>query len=147
MSLRRPSRRSVLTMLTAAGAASAGGAYLWTIGPDALIGKILSRRLPGVRTDAASIAALSGDVQALLFKTLFRKVALEGGALVASIIGIDALANFKLTTTEFSRLERIVITFFILGSNYLDVRSSKSKLVTYYGAPGTCPNPFAQYDS
>jgi hypothetical protein len=133
-------------MLTAAGVASAGGAYLWTIGPDALIGKILGRQLPGVQIDPASIAALSRDVQAALFKTLARRLALEGGALAGSVFGIDALAQFKLTTTEFSRLERVVISFFILGSNFLDVKDAKSDLVTYYGMPGACSNRFAQYD-
>jgi hypothetical protein len=143
----RLSRRAIVAMLTAAGAVAATGAYLWPIGPDTLIGKILNRRLPGVRTDAVSIAALSRDVQAALFKTPFRRLALDGGAFAASIVGIDAIAEFRPIATEFYRLERIVLTFFILGSNFLEVRDPKSNLVTYYAAPGTCPNPFAKYDT
>jgi hypothetical protein len=146
MAALRPSRRAILVMLTATSAASAGGAYLWTIGPDALIGKILRRRLPGVRIDADSIATLSRDVQAALFKTLARRLALEGGALATSIIGIDTVAEFPPTKTEFYRLERIVLTFFILGSNFLDVRDPKLNPVSYYTAPGACPNRFAKYD-
>jgi hypothetical protein len=141
-----PSRRTILAILTAASAASAGGAYFWTIGPEALIGKILRRRLPGIRTDAVSLAALSRDVQAIFFKTPVRKLALEGGALAAMIVGIDPFSQLQVTAAEFYRLERIVLTFFILGSDYLDVKDPKADLVTYYAAPAACPNRFAQYD-
>jgi hypothetical protein len=144
MSAFRPSRRSVLAMLTALGAASAGGAYLWTIGPDALIGKILSRRLPGVRIDAASIAVLSHDIQAE-FQTVPRRLALHGTAVAARFIGIDAFA--KLRPIEFNHLERKVLTFFMLSSNYMDVKDPKSDLVTYYPAAWPCGNRFAQYDT
>jgi hypothetical protein len=113
----RPSRRGILGTLTAAGAAAAVGVYFWTIGTDALIGKILSRRMPGVRIDTVSIASLSRDVQATFSKTLVRRASLKGGALATRTVGIDALAHFKVTATEFSRLERIVLTFVILGSN------------------------------
>jgi hypothetical protein len=75
------------------------------------------RRLPGVRIDTVSIASLSRDVQAAFFKTLARRASLKGGALATRTVGIDALAHFKVTATEFSRLERIVLTFVILGSN------------------------------
>jgi hypothetical protein len=147
MVMLRPSRRVILAMLAGAGVASAGGLYFWTNGVDGLIGKILARRLPDLRIDAASIAALSRDVQATgVFKTLVRSLALETTALAASIVGVDLLARFKLTATEFSRLERLVLTPFILGSNYLDVSDPTSDLVTYYKAPGICGNRFAQYD-
>jgi hypothetical protein len=142
----RPSRRTLLALLTAAGAVSAGGAYFWKIGPDTLIAKILSHRLPGVQIDATSIAALSRDVQIDRFHSFPRKLALEGGALAASIIGIDALAQFKPTATQFAQLERVVVTLFIFGSNFLDVKNPKLDLVTYSAVPDVCPNPFAQYD-
>jgi hypothetical protein len=142
----RPSRRAILGTLTAAGAASAVGVYFWTIGADALIGKILSRRLPGVRIDTVSIASLSRDVQATFSNTLVRRASLKGGALATRIAGIDALANFKLTAREFSRLERIVLTYFIFGSNFLDVEDPQSDMITYYRMPETCQNPFAEYD-
>jgi hypothetical protein len=142
----RPSRRSVLTLLTAAGAASAAGAYFWTKGPVNFIGEILQRQLPGLRTNAASIAALSSDVQAALFKTLDRRLGLEAGAFASSVVGVEALAHFKLTSTQFSRLERVVITFFILGSNYLDVKNPTTELVTYYTPSEVCPNPWAQFN-
>jgi hypothetical protein len=142
----RPSRRAILGTLTAACAASAVGAYLWTIGADALIGKILNRRLPGVRIDTVSIASLSRDVQATFSNTLVRRASLKGGALATRIAGIDALANFKLTAREFSRLERIVLTYFIFGSNFLDVEDPQLDMITYYRMPETCQNPFAEYD-
>jgi len=142
----RPSRRTLLALLTSVGAVSAGGIYFWRIVPDVLIAKILSRRLPGVRIDAVSIAALSRDVQRDRFHSFPRRLALESGALAASIIGIDALAQFKLTATQFSQLERVVITLFIFGSDYLDVKDPKLDLVTYNAVHDVCSNPFAQYD-
>jgi hypothetical protein len=138
----------MLALLTAAGAALAGGggAYLWTVGPDALIGKILNRRFPGVRINTASIAALTRDIKAARFQTFGRRLALEGGARAAGIVGLDALSQWKLTATQFSQLERKVVTVFILGSDFLDVRDPKSDLVTYEAAPEVCPNRFAEYD-
>jgi hypothetical protein len=131
-------------MLAALGASSAGGAYLWSIGPDALIRTILSRRLPGVRIDSASIAVLSRDIQAE-FRTVPRRAALHGAAAAARIIGIDALA--RLRPVEVNHLERKILTFFILGSNFMDVKDPKTDLVTYYPPPWPCINRFAEYDT
>jgi hypothetical protein len=142
----RPSRRAVLALLTAAGAASVAGAFVWKTGPEALVGKIVSRRFPGVKVNATSIAALARDIKAARFQTFGRRLALEGGARAASIVGLDALAQWKLTATQFSQLERKVVTFFILGSDFLDVKDPKSDLVTYEAAPEVCPNRFAEYD-
>jgi hypothetical protein len=61
-------------------------------------------------------------------------------------MGIDALAQFKPTATQFAQLERVVITLFIFGSDYLNVKDPKLDLVTYSAVPEVCPNPFAQYD-
>jgi hypothetical protein len=141
-----PSRRSILGMLTAVGAAVAGGAYFWKAGPESLVGKILARRFPGVRIDAASITALTRDVKDAKFQTLGRRLALEGGARAAGIVGVDALARWKLTAASFSQLERKAITFFILGSDFLDVKDLKTDRVTYVEAPMVCPNRFAEYD-
>jgi hypothetical protein len=140
------SRRTILGVLTTLGAAVAGGAYVWKAGPESLVGKILARRFPGVSIDAASVAALTRDVRDAKFQTFGRRLALEGGARAAGIVGVDALARWKLTATPFSQLERKAVTFFILGSDLLDVRDPKSDLVTYVEAPLICPNRFAEYD-
>lgn len=132
--------------MAAAGAASAAGVYSWTGGSDALISKILDRRLPGAHIDKASLVALSRDVQASRFHSFARKLGLRGAASAASIIGIDALAQFKLTATQFAQLERLVVTLFILGSDFLVVENPKVDLVTYIGVPDFCANPFARYD-
>ena len=142
----RLSRRAMLTLLTAAGAASAAGAYLWKSGPDALIGKILTRRLPGVKIDAAGMEALAGDIKMARFQTFGRRLALESGARVAGIVGVEPLAESTLTAAQFSQLERKILTFFVLGSDFLDVKDPKSDLVTYRAEPGACPNRFAEYD-
>jgi hypothetical protein len=142
----RLSRRAALTLLAAAGAGATAGAYLWTTGPENLISRILADRLPGVRIDAAGVTTLTRDIKLARFQTFGRRFALEVGARAAGIVGINALARWKLTEAQFSQLERKVITFFILGSNFLDVKDPKIDLVTYTTAPGACPNRFAAYD-
>jgi hypothetical protein len=144
MSVLRPSRRSILGMLAAIGASSVGGVYLWSWGPESLVARILGRRLPGVRIDSASISVLSRDLQTE-FQTLPRWLGLHGMAAAARVIGIDALA--KLRPVEVNHLERKVLTYFMLGSNFFDVKDPKTDLVTYYPPPWPCGNRFAEYDA
>jgi hypothetical protein len=141
----RLSRRMVLTLLTAAAATSAAGIYFRKSTPEALIGKILERQFPGVNVNAASIAALTRDIRAARFQTFGRRLALEVGARAAGVVGIDAIAQWNKTAPQFSQLERKVVTFFILGSDFLDVKDPKSDLVTYESTPAICPNRFAEY--
>ncbi len=110
------------------------------------VGKILKRRFPGVVIDPASLAPILSDLEAITFKSKGRKFALVGGALAASIIGIQKLAEFSLTTAPFAQLERKVVTLFILSSNFLDVKNPKSERVTYKAAAGMPQNRFAEYD-
>jgi hypothetical protein len=141
-----PSRRTVLGLFAAAGALMAGGVYAFRAGPEALVGKILARQFPGVRIDAAAITALTRDVKESKFQTFGRRLALEGGARAAGFVGLDTLAQWKWTASSFAQLERKVVTFFILGSNFLDAKDPKADLVTYVEAPLVCPNRFAEYD-
>jgi hypothetical protein len=141
-----PSRRTVLGLLAAAGAAVASGVYALKTGPEALVGKILARQFPGIRIDAAGIAALTRDVKEAKFQTFGRRLALEGGARAAGLVGLDPLARWTWTAASFSQLERKVVTSFILGSDFLDVKDPTTNLVTYVEAPIVCPNRFAEYD-
>jgi hypothetical protein len=65
----------------------------------------------------------------------------------AAIVGINPLAQWKLTAYQYYQLERKVATFFILGSNFLDVKDTRSDLVIYRATPEVCPNRFAEYDA
>lgn len=141
-----PSRRTVLGLLAAAGAVVASGVYALKTTPEALVGKILARQFPGVRIDAVGIAALTRDVKEAKFQTFGRRLALEGGARAAGFVGLDTLARGRWTAASFSQLERKVVTFFILGSNFLDLGDPRADLVTYVEAPLVCPNRFAEYD-
>ena len=99
-----------------------------------------------MRINATGIAALTRDIKEAQFQTFGRRLALEAGARAAGIVGLDALAEWKITATQFAQLERKVVTFFILGSDFLDVKDPKSDLVTYVAVPEVCPNRFAEYD-
>jgi hypothetical protein len=140
------SRRAVLVFMSAAGAVVAGGGLLLTSGPESLIRKILFRRFPELRMSEASIMALTSDVMQARFRGLRRRTAVQGGAWVAGIVGIDALAKWEITTESFHHLERQIVTYFILGSDFLDVTDIKRDMVTYAGTPEVCPNRFAEYD-
>jgi hypothetical protein len=144
--MQRPSRRTVLGLFAAAGAVLAGGVYAIRTGPEALVGRILARQFPGVRIDATGIAALTRDVKQARFQTFGRRLALEGGARAAGIVGLEPLARWKWTASSFSQLERKVVTFFLLGSDFLDLKDPTAGLVTYVEAPLVCPNRFAEYD-
>lgn len=141
------SRRAVLAFISAAGAVAAGGGLLLASGPESLIKKILSRRFPELRMSQESIAALTSDLIQARFRSFGRRTALEGGAWSASIVGIDALAKWEKTAEPFQHLERQVITYFILGSDFLDVMHIERGIVTYTATPEVCPNRFAEYDS
>jgi hypothetical protein len=140
------SRRVVLALLFAAGGL-AGGGTLWSNRPEALVGKILAKRFPGVKISPDSISALTRDLELARYQALGRRVALEAGALAAGIVGVDVLSRWRLTATQFSHLERTIVTFFILGSDLLDVKDPKTDIVTYNALPVVCPNRFARYET
>jgi hypothetical protein len=139
------SRRTVLAFMAAAGALAAAGGL--ASGPETLIRKILSRRFPDVRMNQASIAALTRDLMQARFQSFGRRTAVEGLARAVSVLGVDALANWKATAEPFQHLERQVVTYFVLGSDFLDVKDAKRDIVTYTATPEVCPNRFAEYDS
>ncbi|MGA7805722.1 hypothetical protein [Bradyrhizobium sp.] len=141
------SRRTVLGFLSAAGAMSLGAGFLWVRRPETLIKEIVARRFPGVKISPGGIAALTRDLEQARFQEWGRRIALEAGVLAAGIVGIDALARWRISAAQFSQLERKVVTFLVLGSDLLDVKDPKTELVTYTAMPAMCPNRFAQYDS
>lgn len=126
------------------GAAAVAGGF--ASGPEVLIRRILSRRFPDVRVSEASIPALTRDLMQARFASFSRRTAIEGLARAVSLLGVDAIANWNLTGEPFQHLERQVVTYFILGSNFFDVKDPKQDIVTYYVTPEACPNRFAQYD-
>ena len=113
---------------------------------EKFIGELLKRRFPGVVIDPASFAPLLSDLEVITFRSKGRKLGLACGALAASIIGIQAVAEFRLTTAPFAQLERKVVTLFILGSNFLDVKNPRAERVTYKEVDGMPPNRFSEYD-
>jgi hypothetical protein len=147
-----PSRRSVLMFISAAGAAVAAASLSLIAGPESLIESILVKRILSrgstkLRMSQESLTALTADVMQAHFQSFSRKFAVKGGARVANIVGIDALAKWAITAELFQHFERQVITYFILGSDFLEVRDPKIDVVTYTATPDVCPNRFAQYDS
>lgn len=140
------SRRAVVGLMSA-GAFAAGGSFLLADGTESLIREIVTRRFPGVKMSHASVAALKRDLVRAHFQSFRRGTALEAGGWAADIVGIEALAHWKMTAELFHHVERQVVTYFILGSDFLDVMAKNPAYVTYTGTPEACPNRFAEYDS
>jgi hypothetical protein len=116
-------------------------------GPETLVTKILSRRFPNVRVSQTSIVALTRDLMQARFQTLGRRTAVEGLARAVGVLGTDAIANWKVTGEAFQHLERQVVTYFLLGSDFFDVKDPKRDIVTYSITPEACTNRFAEYDT
>jgi hypothetical protein len=141
------SRRTMLALLSGAGAMSLGAGFLWLRRPETLIREIVANRFPGINISPGGIALLTRDLKQARFQEWGRRIALEAGALAAGVVGIDALARWRISAAQFSQLERKVVTFLVFGSDLLDLKDPKTELVTYTAMPEMCPNRFAQYDS
>jgi hypothetical protein len=140
------SRRGILALMSA-GVLAATGSFLLVDGTESLIRKILARRFPGVQMSQASLAALQRDLILARFRNFRRRTALQAGAWAADAVGIESLATWKMTAELFHHVERQVVTYFLLGSDFLEMSKKGRYFVTYTQAPEVCPNRFAEYDS
>jgi hypothetical protein len=141
------SRRALLALMSGVGVIVAGGGFALAHGPESLIRRIMTRRFPEVRMSEESFAALTSDLLQARFQTFGRRMAVEGIARAVSLAGFDTFTKWGRTAEPFQQLERQVVTYFILGSDFMDVKDASRDIVTYSGTPVVCPNRFAQYDS
>jgi hypothetical protein len=108
--------------------------------PAAWVERVVRDNLPGIALDEASLATfvreiLSGD---LLRPTLHRlAVHVHHAAPWLS-------ARVSKTRHGLEKLERQVLTHFLLGSNFFRVADPKRERIIYYGAAIACNNPFVR---
>ena len=122
----------------AAGGSFAGHRY--ATGRAGWIEEVVRRNLPGVRLDEPSLAAFVRDVLRSDLLTP-RKVRL----IVLADSTLPALARRVPPARErIERLERLVLSEFLIGSNFFRVADARSATIFYAGKFPACGNPFAR---
>jgi hypothetical protein len=114
-----------------AGIRYAGGRAAW-------IADVVHRNLPGVLIDEASIATFVQDVLASgLLDSDKRRLA------ILADTTIPALRRLAPARERIEWLERLVLTEFLVGSNFFRVADPKTQTIVYSGKTPACGNPFA----
>jgi len=139
-----PTRRKLLVAsagvatLGAAGAVWVGSRY---DGPQAWIEAVIRRNLPGIRLDPASLAKFVAEFAA-------RREVNGRSASTAMLLDqtVPALTRrVAKAQRQVERLERRVVTEYLIGSNFFRVRDPRAEVIVYAGAIPACGNPFAMF--
>ena len=135
-------RRRVLLIGGLAGSALVLGGSLagirYASGPAAWIADVVRRNLPGVLIDEASIATF---VQHVLESDLFDSY--EAPLAVLADETIPALRRIPPARERMERLERRILTEFLVGSNFFSGVDATLQPIVYSGTNPACGNPFA----
>lgn len=130
---------------SAAAACAGAGAIGWSASEQRRarwIEDVIRLSLPGIDIDAASLQRFVAETLASpVMQSQRRRVGLAADALLPSSVtrrvgslqqGIDIT-------------ERMVLSGFLLGSNFFRVSDPKREKIVYYGPPPACGNPFVRY--
>jgi hypothetical protein len=139
-----PARRKLLVAsvgvatLGAAGAIWVGSRY---DGPHAWIESVLRRHLPGVQLDPESLAKFVAEFAAR--RELTDRKAQLAMTLDQTIPAITRRVSKAQRRVE--RLERRVVTEYLLGSNFFRASDPRAEVIVYAGPMPACGNPFAVF--
>jgi len=113
---------------------------------DRLVGHILNKHLPEARFAPDDLSQLRKDVLADKFNDVYARRTFRRLALMASMVNPDlAFAGVRFERRYYEGLERLVVTYAIVGSNFLH-RDKADAPLRYAGIPDACGNPFARFD-
>jgi hypothetical protein len=135
------SRRNVLIGAAAVAAAAAGGAtWVATAEVKSAALAFFKRALPGVTIDEKS-ALIAVDEFVAKWATAKRLVL--GAAW--NTVGVDNMAAID---PRFEPPARHLLTHFLLGSNFFQVKDPRAQPIVYVGRPpgSACGNPFANLE-
>ena len=139
-----PARRKLL--VAGAGVATLGAAgALWIgsryDGPHAWIEAVLRRNLPGVRLDPESLAKFVAELaERPDIKNRKTHLAMTLDQTMPAITRQMSKAQRRV-----ERLERRVVTEYLVGSNFFRVSDPSAEVIVYAGAMPACGNPFARF--
>jgi hypothetical protein len=139
-----PARRRLL--VAASGVAVLGGTgALWIgsrlDGKRAWIEAVLREHLPGVQLDPASLATFVAHFAE-------NRVFEDGRSNLAMMLdqSVPSLTQqVSKAARRVDRLERRVVTEYLLGSNFFRVADPRKETIVYSAAPPACGNPFAVF--
>ena len=136
-----PPRRRFLIGGIAAAFAIAATTFSWNrygTGRALWIEDVVRRNLPAIRLDEPSLAVFINDVLAGDLLTQRKRR-----------IWLFAHQTMPWLTTRMpeihetmERLERLVLSDYLIGSNFFRVPDPRQETITYYGRPPACGNPF-----
>ncbi|MDD9942538.1 MAG: hypothetical protein OXU20_15975 [Myxococcales bacterium] len=136
----RLSRRHVLIGLGGLGAGAAAGTSWAVFGdPSGAVLAFLREVLPGVKLDEASVQTCLRDFTANWSRG--KKLAI-GTAWRA--LGVRNTAALH---ARMEKLERLLLTFFLVNSNFFRVRDPRAETIVYYSRPvgAPCASPFTDF--
>lgn len=141
----RLSRRGFLVAggLCAVGAGVAGTA-VWTSFRDsraAWVEDVIRRNLPGVTIDEASLQTFVSEmVSHDWLQPQMHRLSVFAQQTVPWVT-----ARIPKARDGLEKLERRVLTEFLIGSNFFRVSDPKQETISYYGQATACPNPFVTF--
>jgi hypothetical protein len=112
----------------------------WT-GRVAWVEKVLRRHLPGIALDEDSLPLFFRDVRA---KGILGSPKLRLAVLIDQTVPVASNWVVKLRHAV-ERQERLVLTEFLLGSNFFRAEDPTRETITYFGRATACGNPFAAF--
>ena len=122
-------------------AVAAGGLWLATRdSPREWIEATLRNLLPNIDLDATSLAAfVTHEQEQPEFASRKIALALSLDALAPAMLRIAPEASDKI-----AELERVVVSDYLLGSNFFRVQDPRGETI-YWSGDGVCGNPFAVF--
>lgn len=134
-------RRNFLLLSSAAGglAIAGGGAYVLSDNYHSWVGRVLHRSLPGYTLEAKGLALFVDEHfehQKSRKKRLF-----AAGLGVADFTPLMPARTAERVAAE----ERIILTDFLIGSDFFQNFPNGPKTITYGGKPAACVSPFAVF--
>ena len=127
--------------VTAAGVAAKISVDWYSTGPSLWIERVIRTHLHDVRLDSASLALFVKDS---LQGNLFSRRRMRLTACID--YSIPMLSNhISVLRDKVHKLERLVLTDFLVGSNFFWITDSRLEPIIYTGPRPVCPNPFARF--
>ncbi len=147
LKLPRYSRRTVLAAsAVGAGATAVSLPVLFRSQNETnLIRHILEKNLPGVLYTDADLQRLRDDVVRLEYGGRNKKRAFFLMATSSTVVNPEAVFATGRLAAFYQTLERNVITYFLLGSDFFDVPKPVGATLTYNGYEPACGNRFANF--
>ncbi len=141
-------RQMLLAGLAGMGALAAAGSYRLLrsdSGPAEWVVAVIRRNLPGVQLDEDSLAEFARTMS-LRDGPVLGSIRRRGGVMLAHALPTLASTVPELKTA-LAELERLVVSEYLLGSNFFRLTDVMRETIIYAGSSPACGNPFAIFNT